>query len=307
MHDTACVRPFIWQVLFILTLGISGASALYAGNTPAWKNAIAKAAHERPDARIVIIDIESGRIVAAHQLANAGRTLSAPGSSIKPLVLYTLVRSGRWNPERRIACDRRLIIAGHRLACTHPTAPPFDAREALAWSCNSYFAAVARTLQPGELGQLLQPTGLLAVTGLSPSEAVAEFREPETEAEEELAVLGTAGIRITPLELAIAYRWLAMQLESDLHSTAAQVVSAGLAGSTSFGMADQAGAGGAPVIGKTGTAEGTKTSRTHGWFAGIAPAAKPQIVIVVYLPAGRGEDAAHLAGEIISRALLEKP
>lgn len=277
---------------------------LIAKEIPAWRGAVTASARERPDARIVIVDIESGQLVAAHHLADAARTLAAPGSSIKPLVLYALVQLGRWNPDRRIACDRRLIVAGHRLACTHPAALPFDAREALAWSCNSYFAGVARTLEPGELGQLLRPTGLLAITGLAANEAAADFREPQTEADEELAVLGTAGIRVTPLELAAAYRWLARELAAAPQSEAAQVVRTGLADSANFGMAGEAGAGGVPVLGKTGTAEGVETGRTHGWFAGLALAAKPQVVIVVYLPAGRGADAAHLAGQILANALL---
>ena len=69
--------------------------------------------------------------------------------------------------------------------------------------------------------------------------------------------------------------------------------------SASFGMARQAGLGGVPVAGKTGTAEGAASSQTHGWFAGLAPAGKPQVVVVVYLPAGRGADAARVAAELL--------
>jgi len=60
-------------------------------------------------------------------------------------------------------------------------------------------------------------------------------------------------------------------------------------------------------MGKTGTAEGVQSSGTHGWFVGLASAEKPKVVIVVYLPAGRGADAAHLAGEILANAPLERP
>jgi cell division protein FtsI/penicillin-binding protein 2 len=72
-------------------------------------------------------------------------------------------------------------------------------------------------------------------------------------------------------------------------------------------MAGQASLGGVAVMGKTGTAEGEHSSRTHGWFAGLAPAQKPKVVIVVYLPAGRGADAAHMAGDILADAPLERP
>jgi cell division protein FtsI/penicillin-binding protein 2 len=268
---------------------------------------LANAAVETPEARVVVLDLASGRLLAARQLSDAARTLAAPGSTLKPLVLYQLVSAGRWNPASRVACDRKLVIGGHRLACTHPPAPPFDASEALTWSCNSYFAAVARTLASGELGRLLRPTGLLSTTGLVPSEAAAEFREPLSIDGKQLALLGVNGVRITPLELVAAYRWLALELAAHPDSEAAQVVRAGLADSASFGMAGAASLGGVAILGKTGTAEGIESRQSHGWFAGLAPAQKPRVAIVVYLPAGRGADAAHVAGEILAHAPLVGP
>jgi len=272
-----------------------------------WPAAVSRATSAAPEARVVVIDTASARLLASHRLSDASRTLAAPGSTLKPLVLYQLVAAGRWNPARREACDRKLAIAGHRLACTHPAAPPFDAREALTWSCNSYFAAVARTLAPGELGRLLRPTGLLGTTGLTRAEAAAEFHEPQSTDAEQLALLGVDGIRITPLELAVAYHWLAVEMAAHPDSEAAEVVRDGLADSASFGMAGAASLGGVAVLGKTGTAEGIRSSQSHGWFVGLAPAQNPKVVIVVYLPAGRGRDAARIAGEILAHAPLERP
>jgi cell division protein FtsI/penicillin-binding protein 2 len=274
---------------------------------PAWQSAVERAARKAPEARVVVLDIASGRLLAGHRLQDAAQTLAAPGSTLKPLVLYGLVSAGRWNPASRVACNRQLVVAGHRLACTHPLAPPFDAREALTWSCNTYFAAVAQTLNPGELGLLLRPTGLLGMTGLASNEATAEYREPDSVDAEQLTLLGVEGVRVTPLELAAAYRWLAMEMAAHPDSDAAKVVRAGLEDSASFGIAGQASLGGVAVMGKTGTAEGVASSRSHGWFAGLAPAQKPKVVIVVYLPAGRGADAAHVAGEILANAQLERP
>ena len=257
---------------------------------------------------MLVVDLANGRLLASHRLSDAARTLAAPGSTLKPLVLYSLVETGRWNANRRIACDRKLVVSGRSLACTHPAAPPFDAREALAWSCNSYFANVARTLEPGELGRLLRPTGLLAVTGIAgntaPTEAAAEFREPTNPDRTQLALLGVEGIRVTPLELAAAYRWLALQMTAHPDSEASQVVRAGIEDSANFGMARQAAGSAVSVAGKTGTAEGTASTQTHGWFAGLAPAGNPQVVLIVYLPAGRGADAAGVAADVLSHSPL---
>lgn len=277
-------------------------TAAFAQQAQRWQAAVDKAAQQAPDARIILLNIASGRLLAAHRLSEAARTLAAPGSTLKPIALYSVISGGEWNPDRRITCDRRLVIAGHRLYCPHPQGPPFDAQQALAWSCNSYFAAVAQALPPGALGRILRPAGLLDVTGLVPGEAAAEFREPRTPEEAQLALLGIAGIRISPLELATSYRWLALQMAQNPASAATQVVGAGLQDSASFGMAHEANLGGLTVAGKTGTAEDNTSARTHGWFAGLVPAAHPQVVIVVFQPAGRGADAAHVAGLIIAQA-----
>lgn len=304
---TFLVRGTILSIAAVVAFGTLN-TVSSPSPAPAWQTATEHAAQIAPDARILVLDIGTGRLLASHRLAEAAHTLAAPGSTLKPLALYSLVAAARWNPDRRVACDRKLFVAGHSLACTHPPAPPFDAREALTWSCNSYFAQVARALPPGELGRLLRPTGLLSITGLADkmqlTEAAAEFREPANTAAAQLALLGVEGIRVTPLELAVAYRWLAMELTAHPSSTAAQVVSAGIADSASFGMAHRAGLGGVPVAGKTGTAEGTASTQSHGWFAGIAPAGNPQVVVVVYLPAGRGADAAGVAADLLSHSPL---
>jgi len=272
-----------------------------------WQPAVRSAARLSPEARIVVLDVATGRLLAANHLAEAARTLATPGSTLKPLVLYGLVSAGRWDPSRRIACTRNLTISGRSMNCSHPPADAMDARTALAWSCNTYFAAVAGTLAPDELRKVLTPTGLLTTTGLATNEAIAGFRDPRTQDETRLALLGVEGVRVTPLELAAAYRWLALQLAAQPGSQAAKVVEAGLADSASFGMAGAAGLGGVPVAGKTGTAGFEPGSQTHGWFAGFAPSIAPRVVIIVYLPAGHGSDAARVAAELLAHSLLRHP
>lgn len=281
-----------------------GLSCLHA-QTAGWQASMREAARSAPYARVLVLDVATNRIVAAQQLGEAARTLAAPGSTLKPLVLYSLLAARHWDPARRVACNRKLMIAGHGLSCPHPLAQPFDAREALTWSCNTYFAQMAEALQPGELGQMLRRTGLLGATSLARSEATADFREPQTTAEEQLAVLGVVGVRVTPLELAEAYRWLALEIAARPQSEPAQVVISGLRNSASYGMAEEAHLGGTAVAGKTGTAEDADSSRTHGWFVGLAPAGKPQVVVTVFVTSGRGADAAHVAGLLLKHAPLE--
>jgi cell division protein FtsI/penicillin-binding protein 2 len=56
---------------------------------------------------------------------------------------------------------------------------------------------------------------------------------------------------------------------------------------------------GISAAGKTGTAAGPGP-QTHGFFAGYAPADRPEIVLVVYLEHGHGNDAAVIANSIFA-------
>ena len=298
MVDTSAVRRLLFLPLLLL-VSLTPASA-----RSTWASAVLAASHSAPQARIVLLDATTGHLLASAHLAEAARTLAAPGSTLKPLALFQLIRAGRWQPARRVACSRQLHVSGHALNCSHPPASPMDAVEALTWSCNSYFAEVADALRPAELRSLLTPTGLLGPTGLYPIEASATFQDPLSADATRLALLGVEGIRVTPLELARAYAWLAAQLAADPQSSASQAVLKGLTDSASFGMAAAASPGGVSIAGKTGTAEGNATSRTHGWSVALVPAAQPRFVLVLYLPSGRGRDAAALAAEILAQSPL---
>ncbi len=277
-------------------------------NTSAqWQRAVDHAAKETADARVLVLEIDSGHLLASVHLAGAGRALATPGSTLKPLILYFALASERWNPEHRIVCTRRLCIGSHQLNCSHPAADPFNAEQALTWSCNSYFAELAGTLTPQEMRQALSGRGLLAATGLTPKESVASFRQPRSKEQVQLAALGVEGIRVTLPELAEAYRSLATELASNAETTAAKVVRAGLADSASFGMAGAASLGEVPVAGKTGTASAESGGATHGWFVGLAPAQSPQVVVAVYVPVGQGRDAAQVAANVLARSPLRKP
>ncbi len=305
--DTLDVRAF--KFMAVLATLLAGACSCPAQSAPTWQSAVARAARFAPEARIVVLDAATGHLLAASHLDEAARTLAAPGSAMKPLALYGLVASGLWDPSRRVACSRNLRIAGRSLNCSHPPADPMDARQALTWSCNTYFATVAASLKPGELRALLAPSGLLGQTGLASGEATAIFHDPRTPDQLTLALLGVEGVRVTPLEFAAAYRWLALQLAAHPQSQAAKVVQAGLEDSASFGMAGAADLGGVPVAGKTGTAsaEAGGGGPDHGWFICLAPARQTQAIIAVYLPSGHGNDAARVAAELLAHSPLRQP
>jgi membrane carboxypeptidase/penicillin-binding protein len=105
-----------------------------------------------------------------------------------------------------------------------------------------------------------------------------------------LEALGVDGIRCTPLDLARAYRRLALKRIQDAQAFAP--VYQGLIESIQRGTSIAAGtAASAPVYGKTGT-----TSQS-AWFAGFSSS----IALAILLFQGTGgADAAPIAGEVLA-------
>lgn len=249
---------------------------------------------------LVVADVVSGEILAQQGLDAAARRLERPGSSVKPFVLMALLRSRRLDAAQRLMCRRPLRIGGVKMDCTHPTSVvDFDAEEALAYSCNSYFAEAATRLSAPELVQALRKAGLDSPTGLVKDEATGRIEQPMDRDMLQLEALGDRGIEVTPLELLAAYRKLALQKRNAVDAADVPVF-AGLEQSVSYGMAHASYVEGMNVAGKTGTASSRTTPATHGFFVGYAPAEKPEIVVVVFAERGHGGDAAALAQPVFT-------
>lgn len=244
----------------------------------------------------VVLDVQTGHLLASAQPQEAAELRSAPGSVLKPFFLAEALQLQQIRPQSTVLCQRTLIIAGRNVACTHPqNEAAFDAEQALAYSCNRYFAELAERFSPEQTVGALRRYGLAEEPRIFPLEAPAALQMPTTVEQRELFVLGLEGSSITPAQLAAAYRKLALQLEGLPVSSPMNTVSSGLADSVEYGMAHNAQVAGLSVAGKTGTASDPGQAWTHGWFAGYAPAKTPKVVVVIYLPRGNGTDAAHLA------------
>jgi stage II sporulation protein D len=229
----------------------------------------------------VVLDVKSGRPLAA---VRATEERHAPGSILKPLFLAAALDQREMLPETTVFCRRNLRISYQgqewNLACTHPQGDvAFAAKEALAYSCNRYFAELADRIPPAQASAVLEHYGL----GQTPV--------PQSREQKELLVLGVAGIAVSPAQMAVAYRKLTLELDADK----APAVREGLRDSVSYGMAHNAAVAGMEIAGKTGTAGDRPQGRSHGWFAGSGYLGHEEVVMVIYLPGGNGADAARLA------------
>ncbi|MCL2661038.1 MAG: penicillin-binding transpeptidase domain-containing protein [Acidobacteriaceae bacterium] len=242
---------------------------------------------QKSHASLLYIDVFGDKTLARYGELDQRST---PGSTVKPFVLKRalLAQPKIIGEHETIHCTGNLTIKGHNLACTHPRdITVLDAQQALANSCNTYFATLARRMSSAALLDGLREDRLTPST---------QTMTPDDRA---LLALGLSGIEVSPRQLAAAYRSLAQWLLVS-QSSASVVIADGLRQSVETGMAHGAKTDGVALSGKTGTAPNRTNPRDHGWFAGIVFSEKgrsstPEHILVVYLPYGNSNDAALLA------------
>ncbi len=181
------------------------------------------------DGLIVVLDAQSGRVRAAVNLRAAEAGAFPPGSAIKPFTLLAALRSGVVRPDTRLLCRRRYRRAGEEaFTCAHPPQrAPLAPADALAHSCNFYFAKLGERLPPAAFDALLADYGFGTPlpTSASDEQARTRFaRAVATSAADDFAhrgrlprarwhvadALGEGGaLLVTPLQLITAYAALA--------------------------------------------------------------------------------------------------
>jgi cell division protein FtsI/penicillin-binding protein 2 len=244
----------------------------------------------------VVVNVSDGHLLATVRPQEGAMLRTSPGSILKPLFLAGAIDANEVNPHMQVFCRRDLNVAGRSLPCAHPqTKISFQAEDALAYSCNTYFADLAHRLTPEQAMATLQRYGLAQTTHLFPAEADSKLLRPANMAQLQLLILGLDGVMVTPAQVAVAYRKLMIQLNDSHSASGLEAVRLGLRDSVRYGMAHNADVSGMEILGKTGTASNPGQSWTHGWFAGTVSTKDHNIVVVIYDPRGNGADAAHLA------------
>ena len=242
----------------------------------------------------IVLDVPRGDVVASYRMDVAARRLAPPGSTMKPFTLMALLDAGLVTENTSLFCPLRVAVNGRTLDCSHPAlTEPVNPVMALAYSCNHFFIHASQSLPMDLLYRAFSRAGFDSLTGKWPSEVPGTLRYPASKEAVQLMSIGEDGVAVTPLELAEAYRTLAVRLRNPMLTTDLRIISEGLESAINTGTARLAAAKGIRVAGKTGT------SRGHAWFAGFAPVERPDIVVVVFLEKGRGgADAAPIAGRI---------
>jgi penicillin-binding protein A len=239
-----------------------------------------------------VVDVRARRLLASHGAFNTA--LLPPASTLKPFALAALLEARKLRAEETFRCPGLLRINGRSFACSHPPiATPLDVRAALAYSCNCFTAHFAARFEAGELARYLERAGMASRTGLGGAkEAIGVVSPAQSREANQLQALGSGGVQVTPLGLAVAYRFLAAQ--------APEPVLAGLEDAVEYGSGRLASVEGWKVAGKTGSIRDAAGARI-AWFAGFAPSRAPQVALALALQ-GRsgGGDAAPVAARILA-------
>lgn len=274
---------------------------------------------------VVVMDARDGRVRASVNPHLAFSHAAAPGSAIKPFTLLAALDAGTVDGETRAFCRGRYARGDFEMNCSHPRyKTTFGPSQALAHSCNRYFAGVGEALEGARFVETLERFGFGARTG-GGGEAELAGALPHAEVRVTEMLGESERLLVTPAQLLTAYAALfnggrlltpRRARPGALHSHERARVEMkdehrallveGMRGAVTTGTASRSGLERLPlaVFGKTGTSTPRDEFRPQGWFVGLAgdggglEAFEPErikLAVVVFLRRGRGSDAAELA------------
>ncbi|HEY7739527.1 MAG TPA: penicillin-binding transpeptidase domain-containing protein [Steroidobacteraceae bacterium] len=304
--------------------------------------------HRARAGSVIVIDVTTGEVLAmvnqpsfnpndrsqyevARYRNRAVTDIFEPGSSIKPFVVAAALASGRYRPDSLV--DTAAIRVGIKTIQDKHDYGVVDLGQVLARSSNAGMAKIALSLEPAQLHDTLAALGFGEVTASGfPGESAGLLSSAAHWRPIGIATMAYGyGLSVTPLQLAQAYatigaggvhrpvsfrraegavageRVLPERIARDLVGLLEEAV-------TPAGTGIKAAVPGYRVAGKTGTAwkataGGYSTDKYLSVFAGVVPASRPRLAVVVMVdePGGAlyygGDVAAPVFSEVVAGAL----
>jgi len=266
----------------------------------------ATAALGQRDGAIIIMDPQTGRVRALVNPQTAFAQPMMPGSTMKPFTALAALESGLIDPNSRTVCPGRFTGLSFSLPCVHADhLPPFTPSQAIAYSCNYYFATLGQRLGRDKLIETVRRFGFGQPTGgsdqqeargtLLPCEAgnnakVRAGEKAQADCGAREAIGESDHIQVTPVQLLTAYaalvngghlfqarsasanEFLSTERASiEISPQHRTIITEGMRGAVRYGTAKNARLDSLPlyIIGKTGTSPPPKGFRPNGWFVGF--------------------------------------
>jgi len=305
-----------------------------------------------PVAAAVVVEVDSGRILAlastpsfdpdaAPMLLPVDRTMAEgypPASTFKLVTAVAGLESGAVELDDTVTCTGERVV-GARVLRDMSAHGTVDFLSGLQKSCNIYFWSLAEKVGMDRLRAVARDFGYGAATGLGlRGEVGGQVVSSSRRGMDDLVLtlltaVGSADVRVTPVQVAMAYaalanggRLYAPQLVDRIQSSLGQVleqrtpvlrrtlhvspaslalVREGMrrAVNQAGGTAHGARKGLVVMAGKTGTSDVTRPAAfPHAWFAGWAPADRPEIAVVALVDSG---GVGGLVAAPIARAIVD--
>lgn len=228
-----------------------------------------------------------------------------PGSTLKPFTIAAALESGKFTPTTLIDTTPGAVRIGAKTVQDARNYGLISVARVIEKSSNVGATKIALTLSKKRLWDMFKRVGFGEPTGIRlPGEATGLLNPPSSWVPIDHASLSYGyGISITPLQLGRAYTVFAADgrlapltlVHRDAAPVAARVLAPQIAQQvramlelavSSHGTGTAAQVPDYRVAGKTGTvrkltANGYAEDRYVAWFAGLAPASRPRVVIVV--------------------------
>ena len=276
--------------------------------------------NEGTGASMVVIQPSTGAIRAIANRTSTGYNRAftgryPPGSTMKVLTTVALLEHGV-TPATRISCPKEIKVNGRIIRnAEEEELGDISFRDAFIHSCNTAFIQLAQQLAPEDLPNTAKRFGFDTDLRLGTPVGMSQVPPPNGIIDQVSEAIGQGRVLATPLQMAIVaadvaaggYRTphlVELPVPPPLEPMApgvAETLQDFMRGVVVEGTGKKARLPGAPVAGKTGTAEfGTAVPlRTHAWF--IAFRGDLALAVIVEDGGFGGDAAAPLAAAFLRR------
>ncbi|MBW2699789.1 MAG: hypothetical protein JRF33_03130 [Deltaproteobacteria bacterium] len=279
-----------------------------------------------------LMAVDSGHLLWRSQGRTLAQVEAGPGSLFKVIAAYAALETRKVKPDHVLRCEpgrKPEGPKGQKVRCwTAAGHGPVNLSRALALSCNRYFAWLGGQVGTADLLRSARAFGLGQGTGSDlPGERTGSLpRAPSQAMAGRLAVGQAEGLMVTPLQMLVVAASLAnggrrfrpcsktpagppSEVRAVIESgPSLRFIREGLIQASAYGTGSASGLAQLGMAGKTGTAGWAGMNwHTHGWYMGWAPAARPELALVVFIQEGQGaKDAAAAARQIMEQVQLER-
>lgn len=293
-------------------------------------------AHDAEAGSMVIVDPNTGEVLALvnqpsfnpnnrgdlkgdHYRNRAVTDIFEPGSTIKPVMIAAALESGHYATNTVINTEPGYFKVGRHVVSDERNFGKLDVTGVIAKSSNVGASKIALSLEPDLIWRIFNDIGFGTSSGIGlPGESTGHLSDPQNWRDIERATMAFGyGLSVNVMQLARAYSVLAAdgirrplsitKLDTALPSQrvlsikTARAVRKMLMRVVTDGTGRAAAVSGYRVAGKTGTvhkstARGYAEDRYLSLFAGMLPAARPEIVAVVVIDEPKSGE--HFGGQV---------